>query len=430
MQASHDKLKVRTMALLVAAACVLQISESLIPHPIPGLRLGLANMLSLTALVVLGLGAALEIAVLRVLLSSFVIGTFMSPTFFMSLSGAVSSTLVMGLFLWLSRFHRHWRLSIIGISIAGAVCHNVVQLLLAYAMIVRHSGVFALLPFLAIGAIGTGWVTGAVARGVCRRLAGPQEAGAAVAPGLAEGTAPEALCYVPGTSFLHRARPELKIGAVVALAAVLFIFGSLWTCLGVLGLLAVAGVGSRTPLRFVLARIWRFATFLTIAFVLSLFLRAGSSVLLDLGPVRITAEGLAAGGLFAGRLLLLIVASALLVRTSSYEDLARGLARLLSPLRVVGVSEARVAAILCQALGAIPVVRRAASQAIADADLRKPRNLRRLLPKLTDLVARLFATANVESPALEDASTEPKQATARIPNTDTGGRALSVPERG
>ena len=112
--------KIYKIALLVAFACVLQIAESLIPHPIPGLRLGLANMLTLTALVVLGFGYALEVAVLRTVLSAFIMGTFMSPTFILSFAGAVVSTLIMGFFYWLSGFHRRFRLSIIGISIIGA----------------------------------------------------------------------------------------------------------------------------------------------------------------------------------------------------------------------------------------------------------------------------------------------------------------------
>jgi heptaprenyl diphosphate synthase len=430
MGASESEQRVRRMAVLVAAACVLQISESLIPHPIPGLRLGLANMLSLTALVMLGFGAALEIAVLRVVLSSFVIGTFMSPTFFLSLSGAVSSTLAMGLFLWLSRFSRHCRLSILGISIVGALTHNVVQLCLAYLMIVRHAGIFALLPLLAVGAILTGWITGVVARGVCRRLAEPQELGSAVAPGLADGAMPTAMCYVPRTSVLHRARPELKIGVIAVVSCALFLLGSLWTCLAVFGLLIVGAAVSRTPLVFLVSRVRRFASFLAIAFVLSLFLKAGTHVVLTLGSVEVTAEGLTAGGLFAGRLLLIIVASALLVRTSSYDDLAAGVARLLRPLRVVGVSDARVAATLCQALGAIPVVRQAAKQAIADADLRKPRNLRRLLPGLSDLVARLYMTAGHEGTALDETVAEPaRRAGVGDLSAATDGGGAYLPER-
>ena len=79
--------KLNRIALLVAFACVLQIAESLIPHPIPGLRLGLANILTLTAMVTLGFGYALEVAILRTILSAFIMGTFMSPTFILKFFG-------------------------------------------------------------------------------------------------------------------------------------------------------------------------------------------------------------------------------------------------------------------------------------------------------------------------------------------------------
>ena len=83
--------KLSQIAVLVALACVLQIAESFIPHPIPGLRLGLANMMTLTAMILLGFGAAMEVALLRTVLSAFMMGTFMSPTFILSFSGAASS---------------------------------------------------------------------------------------------------------------------------------------------------------------------------------------------------------------------------------------------------------------------------------------------------------------------------------------------------
>ena len=86
MVGSSDNSRTYKIALLISISCVLQISESFIPHPIPGLRLGLANMLTLVALVTLGFRAALEIAVLRTVLSAFIMGTFMSPTFVLSFS--------------------------------------------------------------------------------------------------------------------------------------------------------------------------------------------------------------------------------------------------------------------------------------------------------------------------------------------------------
>ncbi len=121
MPESKENNQVYKIALLVAISCVLQISESLIPHPIPGLRLGMANMVTLVALVVLGFRPALEIAIFRTILSSIIMGTFMSPTFVLSLSGALISTLVMGFLYWLAGFNKVYGLSIIGISIGKIV---------------------------------------------------------------------------------------------------------------------------------------------------------------------------------------------------------------------------------------------------------------------------------------------------------------------
>ena len=167
---SAENKKTYKIAILVSIASVLQICESFIPHPIPGLRLGLANMLTLVALVTLGFRAALEIAILRTILSAFVMGTFMSPTFIFSFLAAVVSSLVMGMLYWISGFPGRYRLSLIGISILGALSHNMVQLCLAYLFLVKHRGIFVFTPWLCIGAVVMGLITGVVARRVCIRL--------------------------------------------------------------------------------------------------------------------------------------------------------------------------------------------------------------------------------------------------------------------
>src|SRR4030042_1187275 len=142
--------QIKETAFLVACASVLQIAESLFPHPIPGIRLGLANIMTLVALVSIGFGAALEIAVFRTVISSFILGTFLSPSFFLSFSGALMSALVMGLTYQLSFVNRKVYLSFVGISVAGSITHNLVQISLVYFILIRHTGIFYLLPWLGI----------------------------------------------------------------------------------------------------------------------------------------------------------------------------------------------------------------------------------------------------------------------------------------
>ena len=396
--------KIYKIALLVALACVLQISESLIPHLIPGLRLGLANMLTLTALVVLGFSYALEVAVLRTVLSSFIIGTFMSPTFILSFSGAIVSTFVMGFFYWLSRFHQRYHLSIIGISIIGAFTHNMVQLYLAYLILVKHDGIFVFFPWLAYGAVGTGWLVGVVTVGVCRRLTElpKQETPVRIKP---DTTAPASNAYAPGTSLLHRSPAEIKIGAIFVLAIAVLVFSDSWLYLGLFLFLAVMAPVSHTSFTFLFSKARRYSSLLGIAFLLPVFFNSGTHVLATV-PFTITSDGLSTGGLFASRILFLIVASTLLVRTTSPQEMTRGLAELLSPLRYLGVSEKRIATILSLSWTAIPYLWETARNTIRVANFNKAKNLRNLVPLLSSLIATLYMETEPESIYWVDASLE------------------------
>ena len=396
--------KIYKIALLIALACVLQIAESLIPHPIPGLRLGLANMLTLTAMVVLGFRYALEVAVLRTVLSAFIMGTFMSPTFILSFSGAVLSTLIMGFFYWLSGVHRGFRLSIIGISIIGAFCHNLVQLYLAYLLLVKHEGIFVFFPWLSIGAVATGWVVGVVAGGVCRSLTeNPQQDRLAkiTAGGGGSITRP----YVPGTSWLHRLPAEIKISAVFTLALAVLFFSNFWFYLGLLFFLVSLAALSQTPFSLFVSKTKRYSSLLGAAFLLPVFFNSGANTVATIVSFKITYEGLCTGTLFASRILFLLIASCLLMRTTSPEELTRGLARVLLPLRYLGISQQRVATILSLAWTAIPHVWETTRGAILAANLKKAKNLRNLLPLLSNLIARLYLNTETENKLWEKAAT-------------------------
>lgn len=381
--------KIYQIALLVALACILQISESMIPHPIPGLRLGLANMVTLTTLILLGFRHALEVALIRTILSSLIIGTFMSPGFILSFSAAIASTLIMGLFYWLSGLNARFRFSIIGISIVGAFCHNMVQLVLAYFLLVKHSGIFVFFPWLSIGALATGWVVGIVAGGVCRQLA------KASAPETSENTStplqvPAQKHYQAGNSLLHRAKPEFKILWVVLLAVMVLIFDDFWFNLVLAACLLLAAATSHTPFAFLWARVRQYTSLIAVAFFFPVFFNSGSHILATVASVKITSEGMAAGSLFAARIVFLIIASSILLRTTSPLNMTRGLARLMSPLRRLGIDDQRFAQVLSLSWNAVPYLWESARAAIRQADLGRAGNLKNLLPLLSDLVAKLY----------------------------------------
>lgn len=153
------------MALLTALAVTLNGVERMIPLPValPGVKLGLANTITLAALYLLSLPDVGIIVLMRVFLGSLLLGSFSS--FMFSLSGAVLAFAVMG---WLkSRFSEVF--SIVGISVAGAVAHNMGQLLVA-AVVVQNLKVLSYLPFLLVAAVGTGVGIGFTVQAVLRPL--------------------------------------------------------------------------------------------------------------------------------------------------------------------------------------------------------------------------------------------------------------------
>ena len=155
-------MKVQKMALLgvlTAAAIVIAILESFIPSVgIPGVKLGLANIVILIILYELGIWEAITVNLLRVLVVSLVRGTFLSMGFLMSLTGCVLSLGIMILFYLLIK-----KFSIIGVSVIGSVFHVTGQILIAMIFL-GSAYIFLYLPVIAISAIITGVFVGIVAK--------------------------------------------------------------------------------------------------------------------------------------------------------------------------------------------------------------------------------------------------------------------------
>ena len=154
--------KIRKMviiSLLVSLGLILHVVEGLIPinGVIPGAKLGLANIPNLLALIIFGFQAGFQVFLLRVLLGSLLIGTFMTINFYFSLAGGILGFLVMSF----SYFYLKDQLSIIGVSVLGAVFHNIGQIVIAF-FIIANQGVFYYLPYLLLMAVPTGIGVGLV----------------------------------------------------------------------------------------------------------------------------------------------------------------------------------------------------------------------------------------------------------------------------
>ena len=155
-------MKVQKMALLgvlTAGAIVIAILESFIPSVgIPGVKLGLANIVILIILYELGIVEAIIVNLLRVLVVGLIRGTFLSMGFLMSLTGAALSLGIMILFYLLIK-----KFSIVGVSVIGSVFHVTGQILIAMIFL-GTAYIFLYLPIIAISAIVTGVFVGIVAQ--------------------------------------------------------------------------------------------------------------------------------------------------------------------------------------------------------------------------------------------------------------------------
>ncbi len=149
--------KIAHLSLLLALALGLSLVESTFfpPLGVPGAKWGLANIVSLLALLWLGLREAALIVALRVVLTGIFSGTFLGLGFWLSAAGAAVALLVMAALLKAPGF------GLLGISIAGAAGHNLAQLGV-YAVVVNSAGVFYLLPPLLAVSLLTGSLTGII----------------------------------------------------------------------------------------------------------------------------------------------------------------------------------------------------------------------------------------------------------------------------
>ena len=147
------------LGVLTAAAIVIAILESFIPSiGIPGVKMGLANIVILIILYELGIWEAGVVNLLRVLVVSLVRGAFLSMGFLMSLTGAALSFGIMVLFYLLIK-----KFSIIGVSVIGSVFHVTGQIIIAMIFL-GSAYIFLYLPIIAISAIITGVFVGIIAQ--------------------------------------------------------------------------------------------------------------------------------------------------------------------------------------------------------------------------------------------------------------------------
>ena len=151
--------KMTFLSLMVAYSLVLYIIETYIPNPLiaifPGAKLGLSNIITLISLMILGIKNTCIILTIRIILSSIFAGPISYLLF--SAGGAYLSLIFMYLASKIKDF------SLIGVSIIGAIGHNIGQLLVA-SIIVENINMIGYLPFMLIASLLTGMFIGLVSK--------------------------------------------------------------------------------------------------------------------------------------------------------------------------------------------------------------------------------------------------------------------------
>ena len=163
MREKNNTKKIAFAGLLTALALIFSYIEALIPLApvIPGIKLGIANIVVITALYSLGARYAFSVNVVRVIIAGLLFNGFFGAMY--SLAGALLSFFTMLLLKKTGIF------SVTGVSIAGGVAHNLGQILVA-AAIVSNLQIFIYFPVLIISGVISGAIIGIIAYFILQRL--------------------------------------------------------------------------------------------------------------------------------------------------------------------------------------------------------------------------------------------------------------------
>ncbi len=153
------------VAKLAALAIGLHLIEAVVPSPLPGVKPGIANIVTLYILYRFDFATAAWVSLLRVFASSLLFGNFLSPTFVLSLSGAMMSLVALYFVQHLPRRY----FGPVSLSILAAFAHMLAQLLVVRFWLIPHAGVAYLMPIFMLAALFFGLINGVVTNILLKR---------------------------------------------------------------------------------------------------------------------------------------------------------------------------------------------------------------------------------------------------------------------
>ena len=170
MNALATPQQVARVGFLSSVGIALFVLESLVPLPVPFLKLGFANISSVVALELMGPVPMLFVVLIRVLAGSLLTGSMFSPSFLLALAAGLASGCAMAL----CRSVAGTLLSAVGVSLIGAATHVLAQLLIVSYLFVQNEAVMGLFPLLLLSAVAGGLIVGVIS---LRLLNGLQRGG-------------------------------------------------------------------------------------------------------------------------------------------------------------------------------------------------------------------------------------------------------------
>jgi len=146
------------VARLAAFAIVLHLTEAVMPSPLPGVKPGIANIITLYVLHRYDFATAAWVSLLRVFAVSLLFGNFLTPTFVLSLSGAITSLATLRLVMHMPK---RW-FGPVSHSIFAALAHIAGQLIVVRLWLIPHAGLTYLIPVFASFALLFGTLNGLI----------------------------------------------------------------------------------------------------------------------------------------------------------------------------------------------------------------------------------------------------------------------------
>lgn len=339
------------LPVLIATASILQISETLIPHPVPGLRFGFANIISLIILFQYGFKPALVVTLLRTIVSSFVLGNFLSPGFVLSITAGLASICVIGFLNRVFNSSDLFRLSPIGLGMAGAFVHNLVQIILAYLMLIRLPQIFYLIPWLSLGSIALGGFSGWITSEIIKALISGDKMEKIP---LQCDQVFEFKPYTHTNSLVHRSKVELKLIVMVSVTILLVIVQDLRLYTIVSGLSLTLIPIARLSIIKTIHMIKKLWVIVLSAFFIPLIFNPGSRVFIEIEFILVHREAVFLGLIFALRIILLALLTSILAQTTRSEELASGIKFFINPLKRIGIDPDHTANLIFESLAYLP----------------------------------------------------------------------------